>query len=360
MAAKTHYETLGVSRGASADEIKRAYRSLAREHHPDRNAGDESAEEKFKEVGTAFNVLSDPNKRELYDEMGDDAERIGWDRKNARRGRGGKGGMGPDLEDLFGGGGGRRAGPRAGQDVSTRIQVGFEEAVRGGVRQVRIEKPVRCDPCQGAGTRPAKGNEPCSDCGGAGQVQVEQAGLQFAIACPTCGGSGKPKGPTCGTCAGHGQVKSAVKLDVRLPAGVRSGQKIRLGGQGGAGQRGGPAGDLFIEVSVAEHPWFTRDGRNLYIEVPITLPEALLGGEVDIPTLDGIVKLKVPAGAQSDSKMRLRGKGVPAHGKHSVGDLYAILKVRLPKLGEDESVVREAAEQLAGLYDGPVRKWSPS
>ncbi len=367
MKSRSYYETLGVSREASAEDIKRAYRRLAREHHPDRNAGDTASEEKFKEVGKAFGVLSDPTKRRLYDEMGEDAERIGWDpdkadmyrRHGGARGRGGKGGAGVDLEDLFGGGfgGARPEGPQRGQDITTRIHIGFEEAVNGGERQVQLTKPTKCSTCSGRGTDPKAGPSTCRHCGGSGQVKMKQAHLHLGVPCPACSGSGQGAGPACGDCKGQGQVRRMAKLQVKIPPGVDTGQKIRLGGQGAPGKKGGPAGDLLIEVTVAAHPWFTRKGRDLYLDVPITLPEALVGADVQVPTLDGRVTLHVPAGTQNDAKLRLRGKGVPKSGKHEAGDLYAVLKVRLPGPKADKEAVAAAAEGLADLYRDPIRDW---
>lgn len=366
MKGRTHYETLGVPADASAADIKRAYRRLAREHHPDRNAGDEASEEKFKEVGKAFAVLSDPAKRRLYDEMGDDAEAIGWDPtkaetykhwKSGERGRGGKGGAGIDLEDLFGGGSGRSARPRRGHDITTKIQIGFEEAVRGGERELRLEKPEGCATCAGSGVQPGAAAGACGHCGGSGQVRLKQASLHLGIPCPACGGSGKSAGPACRDCGGRGQVTRSARLQVRIPPGVNTGQKVRLAGQGAPGPHGGPAGDLLIEVAVSDHPWFTRQGRDLYLDVPITLPEALVGADVQVPTMDGKVTLHVSAGTQNDSKLRLRGKGVPAHGKHPAGDLYAVVKVRLPGPGADEGVAKAAADLLADLYRDPLRPW---
>lgn len=369
MRTGSHYETLGVSPDASADDIKRAYRKLAREFHPDRNPGDTDAEERFKQVGRAFEVLSDPTKRQLYDEMGDDAEKIGWDPDKAATyrqwaqqgggrpaGGGGKGGLGVDLEDLLGGFGGgprRPAGPEPGQDVRARIRIGFEEAVRGATREVRLDKPVACGTCQGRGTEGAPTS--CTTCGGTGQTKVSQGGLQFGVPCGACGGSGR-RAPACATCGGEGSVNQSVRLDVKIPPGVEDGQRIRLSGQGAPGRRGGPPGDLYLSVSVAEHPYYRRDGRDLYVDVPVTLPEALTGAEVEIPSLDGRVKLKIPAGAKPGGKLRLRGKGVPAHGRHAAGDLYAVIDLRLPERSDPEAV-SQAAALLAPLYDGTVRDW---
>jgi molecular chaperone DnaJ len=380
MAERSHYDVLGVSKDASAEEIKRAYRRLARKHHPDHNPGDAQAEETFKQVGRAFEVLSDPKKRKLYDELGDDAERIGWDpqkaetyRQWARAGRGGggggaggKGGFGIDLEDLFGGAGGDpfgaggrprgRPGPRRGGDIETRIQIGFEDAVRGGPQKLRLTKPVRCAACEGRGTAQAASAGGCAECGGSGRVKVSQGHLQLAVPCPACGGSGRVAGPPCAECQGQGARPQEVRLEVQIPPGVEPGQKIRLAGQGAPGPGGGPSGDLLIRVEVAPHAYLQRDGADLRLEVPVTVPEALLGAQVEVPTLDGRVKLRVPPGTQSGARLRLKGKGVPAHGGRAAGDLYAVVQVVLPT-GADEAGAQRAALALEPLYSGPVRRW---
>ncbi|MCB9650829.1 MAG: J domain-containing protein [Deltaproteobacteria bacterium] len=375
MGVRSHYDVLGVSKDASQEEIKRAYRRLARQHHPDRNPGDAKAEESFKEVGRAFEIVGDPTKRKLYDELGDDAERIGWDpqkaetyrqwaRSGSRGPSGGKGGLGVDLEDLFGGmdpfgmGGQRHgpSGPRRGGDIETRVLISFEDAVRGGPQKLRLTKPVSCATCQGKGTRAGAAPAVCGQCGGSGRMKMAQGHLQLGIPCRACGGSGRVAGPPCPDCQGQGSRPQEVRLEVQIPPGVEAGQKIRLAGQGAPGPGGGPPGDLLIRVEVGAHPYLTRAGADLTIEVPVTVPEALLGAEVEVPTLDGRVKLRVPPGSQSGARLRLKGKGVPAYGSRAAGDLYAVLQVILPSPEEPERT-KEAAEAMARLYSGSVRRW---
>ncbi|MEO1334300.1 MAG: DnaJ C-terminal domain-containing protein [Myxococcota bacterium] len=368
MVSRSYYQELGVSEGASQDEIKRAYRKLARQFHPDHNPGNKGAEERFKRIGHAFEVLSNPEKRRMYDEMGEDAEKFGFDaakarayRQGGRPGGGGKGGGDP-LEDLLrnfgGGGGGRpaatRSRPVAGSDIKLDVTIGFEEAARGGERTVRLTKPQRCDGCSGDG-RTSK-RSVCTDCGGSGQTAFQQGATQFSSPCPTCGGTGR-QAEICGGCGGRGTRPNQSRLNVKVPAGVDDGQTIRLRGQGGPGLRGGRDGDLRITVKVAAHPYFERSGRDLTLDVPLTLPEALLGAQIEIPTLDGPVHLKVPPGTQSGAKLRLKGRGAGPEGQR--GDLFAKIAVRLPDTSKDPEAIKAAAERLAPLYADDIRaRWT--
>lgn len=376
-----YYEVLGVARTASPGEIKRAYRKLAREHHPDRNPGDQKAEETFKQVNRAFEVLSDPEKRPLYDELGHDAEKIGYDPEKAEayreyarraagsRGSGGQGGgLGFDLGDILGGfaSGGfdpfgavrsREAAPQHGEHIESALRVSFEDAVRGTTARIRVERPVKCSACRGSGTRStAKTAGPCARCRGSGKRTVSQGGLLLHVPCRACGGSGRAPADACPACAGEGRASEVARLDVKVPAGIEDGQKIRLAGQGAAGRRGGRPGDLFLTIRVAEHRLFTRSGRDLEIELPVTVPEALLGARVDVPTLDGKVHLQLPPGTQTGARLRVRGKGVPAHAGRSAGDLFARLRIVLPDPKSDPDAAREAAEVLKGLYPDDVRR----
>ncbi|MBK6685651.1 MAG: J domain-containing protein [Deltaproteobacteria bacterium] len=378
MGKKRFYETLGVKENATQDEIKKAYRGLARKHHPDKNPGDPKAEERFKAIAQAFDVLGDEKKRALYDELGEDAEKIGYDPDKAAtyrqwaqaqkgggpaRGAGGKGGLGFDLGDLFsqagfGGGGGGFSGfgaqdePTAGRDIQAAMAVTFEDAVKGAEHELMLEKPVLCRGCHGRGHKEG-GKTTCTSCGGAGRVQVSQGPMQFSAPCPGCHGTGRNKGPTCPRCRGAGQHPEQVRLKVRIPAGVSSGQKIRLREQGEPGHLGGPAGDLFIEITVAEHPLYTRDGDDLTIEVPVTIKEVLRGAEVEIPTLDGRVKLKIPPGSQNGARLRLKGKGVQR--EKNPGHLYAKLVVKVPIQKGDSAEVDAALDTLERLYAEDVR-----
>lgn len=383
MGKKRLYETLGVKEDATQDELKKAYRGLARKFHPDKNHGDPKAEERFKAINQAFEVLGDEKKRAVYDEFGEDAEKIGYDPDKAAtyrqwaqaqqgggapRGAGGKGGLGFDLGDLFnqaGFGGGSpgysgfpgfsgfgREEPTAGGDIHAAMAVTFEDAVRGAEHELLLQKPVACQGCHGTGHKES-GKAACSACGGAGRVQVSQGPMQFSAPCPGCGGSGRARGPTCPRCRGAGQHPAEVRLKVKIPAGVTSGQKIRLREQGEPGHRGGPPGDLFIEISVAEHPLYTRDGDDLTIEVPVTIRELLQGAEIEIPTLDGRVKLKVPPRSQNGARLRLKGKGVQR--ERSPGHLYAKLVARLPSKKGDDAAVQAALQTLDALYEEDVR-----
>ena len=386
MAQGDLYEVLGVSRTASADEVKSAYRKLARKYHPDVNPGDKAAEEKFKAIGHAFEVLGTPSKRKLYDEFGDDAAKIGWDEAKAeelRRYKSGGfaggfpggfadvsgGGVPPDLGDLFseifGGGGGRRGGggfgfgfepearggPQEGEDLGASITVALADVVRGAERELALERPTACATCGGSGTRPGSPRPTCPRCKGAGRVRVRRGPFESQSACPTCGGDGKLPGDPCGTCRGSGRVMARTKLSVRIPAGIADGGKMRLAGQGAAGTHGGPAGDLYLEVHVEPHPWIRRDGDDLHLTLPVTAPEAVAGATVRLPTFDGPVELKVPAGSQSGQKLRLRGRGVPHLRGGGRGDLYAELKVVLPTGPAAIDEVRK----LERLYDADVR-----
>ena len=381
------YTVLGVSRGASPEEIKKAYRKLARKHHPDVNPGDKKAEERFKQMSAAFEVLSDPKKRKLYDEFGEDAAKLGFDEKKAAayrayrsgqaspgggipfggegvdlgdlfgeifggRGRGNGGGTGPfpfDLEDL-GIGEAPSTGPVRGEDITVSAQVTLAEAVRGTERSLEITRPGTCPTCSGSGTKGRATT--CATCGGSGRARAGFGPLQFARPCPTCGGSGR-SAPPCPTCGGDGRVQQTQRVTARIPAGVQTGSRVRLAGQGAAGVRGGPAGDLYIEIAVQEHPLFRREGDDLHLELPITVPEALLGAEVRVPTFTGEVTVTIPPGSQSGRKMRLRGKGVPSLKGSGVGDLYLTLRVVVPE--QVNASVREAVEKLKGAYDRDVR-----
>ncbi|MEQ9501210.1 MAG: molecular chaperone DnaJ [Deltaproteobacteria bacterium] len=365
------YETLGVSRTASAAEIKKAYKQLARKYHPDKNQGDTAAEARFKEIGSAYEVLGDADKRKLYDEFGDDAEKLGFDAEKAQAyraysaggGNGFPGGgfpggvdLGDIFSDLFGGGGGfsgfggGRPAPRRGHDVTTELTVDFADAIRGTKPTIEIDKPVACGACSGSGRAGAATT--CAGCGGSGRANVAHGPVQVQAACRSCGGSGR-SAPACSACRGSGQTTKRTKLTVNIPPGVEDGQKIRLAGQGAPGRNGGPAGHLFIQVRVRPHTLFERRGRNLEYTLPITVGEAMLGAEIDAPTLDGRVNLRIPPNAQSGQKLRLRGKGVPASKKDAAGDLFVRLSVVVPKAGTDEA--KKLAEDVDALYDEDVR-----
>lgn len=368
------YQQLGVSRQASDADIKKAYRKLARKYHPDMNPGNKSAEEKFKTISQAFEILSDPSKRKLYDEFGDDAAKIGFDQKKAEALRAYKSGQyspsgnvaggSPDFDvgDIFGDifGGGRAGGfnvdfgqglraRRSGEDLSTRVELSLREAVTGTERRLSVTRPGVCPTCKGRGDQGEVGT--CPTCGGSGRIRA-RGPLQIAGACPTCNGTGRAARP-CPTCDGTGRTEETVTLTVKIPPGVQTGSKIRLAGQGAAGHRGGPPGDLFIETEVLPHPTVRREGDDLYLDFPITVPEGIFGAEVPVPTFSGDVTLKIPPGSQSGQKMRLRGRGVPALKGNKKGDLYLTLRVMLPP--EQTPEVKSGAEKMQSGYRDDVR-----
>lgn len=358
------YEALGVARDASAEEIKRAYRKLARQYHPDVNPGDRQAEDRFKEVSAAFETLSDPAKRAAYDEFGAAATEPGFDAERARayrswqsqRGSGG-------FDDLFGAHGGidlgdlfrdSRSAARHGADIETSVAVPLREAVVGCEREIAIDRLTPCSACAGEGVRLGAA-QTCPTCNGSGRIEVQRGGVAMRRTCGACRGSGHKPGPPCPHCAGRGMQPRVVRLKVKIPAGVDDGQSIRLAGQGMPGRDGGAAGDLFLRVHVEPHPILRRDGRDLSLDLPITVAEAMFGAKIDVPTLGGTVKLSIPPGSQSGARLRLRGKGVPKHGSQPAGDLYVVLQVVVPAAGHDPEAARRAADTLSDLYAGDVR-----
>ena len=334
MSKRDYYEVLDVERGTSDKDIKRAYRRMAMKYHPDRNPDDKAAEDQFKEVNEAFEVLSDPQKRSAYDQYG----HAGVD-PNMGAGAGGFGGAG-GFSDIFGdvfgdifggaGGGGRANSVQRGADLRYSLDLALEEAVRGCNKEIRIPTLVECKSCLGSGAK--KGTRPttCGTCAGHGQVRMQQGFFSVQQPCPDCHGSGKIVKDPCRDCHGHGRVKEYKTLAVKIPAGVDTGDRIRLAGEGETGTNGGPAGDLYVQVEVAEHAIFQRDGKHLYCDVPISFVDAALGGELEVPTLDGRVKLKIPEETQTGKLFRLRGKGVTPVRGGSSGDLMCRVTVETP------------------------------
>ena len=335
MSKRDYYEVLDVSRNASEAEIKKAFKRLAMKYHPDRNPDDKEAEDKFKEAKEAYDVLTDAQKRAAYDQFG----HAGVDPSAATGGAGaGFGGasfsdiFGDVFGDIFGGGGGRAGGQRVyrGADLRYNLELTLEEAVRGTSVNIRVPTHVECEECGGSGAK--KGTSPvtCSTCGGHGQVRMQQGFFSLQQTCPRCHGSGSIIETPCGTCHGHGRVEKQKTLSVKVPAGVDTGDRIRLSGEGEAGEHGGPAGDLYVHVNVRPHDIFQRDGSDLFCEVPISVVTASLGGELEVPTLEGRVKLKIPAESQSGKLFRLRGKGVKSVRGGQVGDLLCRITVETP------------------------------
>ncbi|MCC6766237.1 MAG: molecular chaperone DnaJ [Deltaproteobacteria bacterium] len=366
MATRDLYGELGVKRSATADEIKKAYRKLARKHHPDVNPGNREAEERFKRISFAHDVLSDAEKRKVYDEFGEEGLQSGFDADRAREfkraqgsGGGGFGGKGggarySSFEDIFGDifGGGRGAAlAEQGADVETTLDIDLLDAIRGTTATVQLAKPGECAVCRGTG-----GQGPgttCPDCRGRGQVKMGGGPMSFGRRCERCGGSGRIPSEPCPACRGRGITEKLEKLNVKIPAGVADGSRIRLAGKGGAGRGGAPPGDLYIVARVRSHPRLERRDRDLYLQVPVTIGEAMHGATIDVPTPDATVKLKIPPGSQSGSKLRLRGKGVPAMKGGERGDLYVVLQVHVPPDGDERT--REAVRALEASYQGSPR-----
>ncbi len=356
MAKRDYYEVLGVAQNASETDLKKAYRRLAMKYHPDRNPDDKVAEEKFKEAKDAFEVLNDPQKRAAYDQFGHAGVDAGLGGGGARAG-------GASFSDIFGdvfgdifGGGGRQRVYR-GADLQYNLEVSLEDAVKGTTATIRIPSKVRCDTCGGSGARAGTKPETCTTCGGVGQVRMQQGFFSVQQTCPSCRGAGKIIRDPCTSCRGSGWKDEQKTLSVKIPAGVDSGDRIRLSGEGEVSTNGGPPGDLYVQISVRPHPIFGRDGEDLLCEVPISIVTAALGGELDVPTLEGRVKLKVPAGTQSGKVFRLRGKGVrPVRGGRT-GDLLCKVQVETPV--NLTSRQQELLRDLEKTFDRGGRKHSP-
>jgi molecular chaperone DnaJ len=355
MSKRDYYEVLGVDKSASERDIKKAYKRLAMKFHPDRTEGDKDLEIKFKEVKEAYEILSDAGNRQKYDQYGHAAFEQG------HGGGGGFGGGHADFSDVFGDvfgdifGGGRRGGgggqrQQRGSDLRYNLEMSLEDAVRGKELEIKVPTWVSCNPCDGSGAK--KGSKPktCSTCHGAGQVQMRQGFFAVQQPCPTCNGQGQIIADPCNSCHGQGRVEKTKTLSVKIPAGVDTGDRIRLSGEGEAGANGAPAGDLFVQVHVKDHPIFVRDGSNLYCEVPIGFATAALGGEIEVPTLDGRAKLKVPKETQTGKMFRLRGKGVKSVRGGAIGDLLCKVMIETPVNLNDKQkdLLREFDETMSG------------
>ncbi|HLI74936.1 MAG TPA: molecular chaperone DnaJ [Acidimicrobiales bacterium] len=364
---KDYYEVLGVSSTATDKEITRAYRKLAKQYHPDANPG---SEDRFKEISAAYDVLGDAAKRKEYDEI----RRLGASGLGGFGGGFGGGGFGgpgggtfrvEDLGDLgdllgglggvFGGGGrrGRSGGARRGADIEADLHLSFEDAVRGVTTAVHVVGEARCETCNGSGAAPGTSPVTCPTCHGRGSLDEPQGLFSLSRVCPQCGGRGTVVETPCPTCRGSGVTRRTREVKVRIPAGVEDGQRIRVKGRGAPGRANGPAGDLYVTVRVDKHPLFGRRGRNLTLTVPVTYPEAALGTTVTVPTLDGPVTLRVPAGTPSGKTFRVKGRGVPAQGRNGTGDLLVTAEVSVPKkLSKEQKAV---VEELARLSDEEPR-----
>ena len=360
MSKADYYELLGVARSCTEAELKSAFRKAAMQHHPDRNPGDKDAEVKFKEINEAYQALSDKEKRAAYDRFGHAA---------FEQGGGGAGGFGGDgfassmsdiFDDLFGGFGGGRSrgggnGRERGSDLRYNMEIMLDDAFKGKTATIKVPTSVACEPCAGSGAKPGSKPKTCSTCAGHGRVRAQQGFFAIERTCPTCAGRGEVIDNPCATCSGAGRVTRERSLSVNIPAGVEDGTRIRLSGEGEAGLRGGPAGDLYIFLSIKPHPFFQRDGADLFCQVPISMVKAALGGEVNVRTLDGSESVvKIPEGTQSGRQFKLRGKGMPVLRSREVGDLHIQARVETP-----QSLTKRQRELLAEFEAESSNKTHP-
>ena len=357
MSKRDYYEVLGVAKDASERDIKKAYKRLAMKYHPDRTAGDKAKEEKFKEIQEAHEILTDENKRAAYD-------RYGHAGVDPNRGAAGAGAadfgdiFGDVFGDIFGGGrGGGRQRARQGADLRYNLELTLEEAVRGKNVEIKVPTLVGCTTCDGSGAKKGSSPKTCPTCHGNGQVQMRQGFFAVQQTCPTCSGKGTIISDPCRSCHGQGRVEKTKTLSVKVPAGVDTGDRIRLSGEGEAGENGAPSGDLYVQVHVREHEIFVRDGNNLYCEVPLSFTKAALGGEIEVPTLDGQVKLKIPTETQSGKMFRLRGKGVKSVRSGAVGDLMCKVAIETPV--NLTSRQKELLEELESSMGKDAAKYRP-
>ena len=354
MPKRDYYEVLGVSRDASETDIKKAYRRLAMKYHPDRNPGDDTATERFREASEAYEVLADAQRRGAYDRFGHAGV------EGAGMGAGFAGGSFSDIfgdvfGDIFGAAGARtRSSVTRGADLRYSLELDLEQAVRGDNVEIKIPVLSACDVCDGSGAKPGTSPSACPDCGGLGQIRVAQGFFSLQQTCPRCRGTGQIVTDPCGNCGGRGRVDKRKTLNVRIPPGVDTGDRIRLAGEGEAGLNNGPPGDLYVQIEVREHPIFTREGKHLYCEVPINFVDAALGGELEVPTLDGRVKLRIPPETQTGKLFRMRGKGVTPVRGGGVGDLLCRVVVETPvNLTEKQKALLR--EFQASVSDGGAK-----
>lgn len=341
---KDYYSILGVPKDAGEAEIKKAFRSLALKHHPDRNPGDKASEEKFKEINEAYSVLSDPEKRANYDRYGT---------AEAPAGFGGFAGAGfgdifeDIIGDFFGFTGQRRQRPAKGTDLRYDLDITLEDSAFGTEKDIEVPRWETCTACSGSGSKPGKGPVTCSSCKGSGQVRFQQGFFSVSRTCGSCKGTGKIITDPCSACKGAGRVKKVRTISVKVPAGVDSGSRLRISGEGEPGIYGGPPGDLYIVIDIAEHPVFARKGFDIYCEATITFPQAVLGAEIEVPTLEGVTRLKVPPGTPSGKAFHLKGKGIPRLGGHGKGDEIVVVNIEVPKQVSPRQ--RELLEEFAQI-----------
>ena len=353
MSKRDYYEVLDVAKSASEADIKKAFRRLAMKYHPDRNPDDAEAEQRFKEAKEAFEVLSNTEKRAAYDQFG----HAGVDQTMG--GGGFSGGFGDAFSDIFGDiFGGGRSRVRKGADLQYNLELSLEDAVAGTTVKIRVPTLKHCTACSGSGARPGTSPDTCETCAGHGQVRMQQGFFSVQQTCPTCRGKGTTIKDPCDTCHGAGRVKEHKSLSVEVPAGVDTGDRIRLSGEGEAGEAGTPAGDLFVQIHVMPHPIFQRDNANLYCEVPINIVTAALGGDLEVPSLDGRLNLKIPPGTQTHKLFRMRGKGIKPVRGGPIGDLICRIIVETPvKLNSEQ---RELFEKLGESMGKSAKKHSPN
>ncbi len=373
MAQQDYYELLGVAKGANDEELKKAYRKKAVQFHPDKNPGNKEAEEMFKKVSEAYEVLKDPQKRAAYDRYGHAAFQQGGAAgprggggggfhdpfdifRDVFGGGGGGGGGGGIFEEMFGGGGGR-GGDRDGADLRYDLEITLEEAAQGIEKEITFRKAVTCERCHGNGAEPGSKKVTCPTCKGHGQVRRSGGIITFTQTCPTCGGAGQKIEKPCNACRGEGRTAKTTKLNVRIPAGVETGSRLRSSGNGEAGLAGGQAGDLYIVINVREHELFERHGNDLFCEIPIKFTLATLGGSIEVPTLTGKASLKIPAGTQSGTTFRLKAKGMPSLRGGAAGDQLLRVHVEVPQsLSSEQRKILEEFARVSGDADEPMAK----
>ena len=356
MAKRDYYEVLGVGRDASEGDLKKAYRRLAMKHHPDRNPDDPKSEELFKEASEAYEILSDPEKRQAYDQFGHSA--VDGNGMGGGAGYSNFGDIFSDVfGDIFGAQRGGRGGAARGADLRYTLELSLEQAVSGDSVEIRVPVLSGCPDCDGSGSKPGSQPATCNDCGGHGQVRVSQGFFSLQQTCPTCRGAGQIITDPCRTCGGHGRVEKNKTLSVKVPGGVDNGDRIRLAGEGEAGAGNGPAGDLYVQIAVREHPIFQREGKHLYCEVPIAFTAAVLGGELEVPTLDGRVKLKIPPETQTGKVFRVRGKGVSPVRGGATGDLLCRVEIETPVKLTDKQ--KKLLEEFQSSLEAGGKRHSP-
>jgi molecular chaperone DnaJ len=368
---RDYYEILGIAKNASKDEIKKAYRKLAMQFHPDKNPGNKEAEAKFKEASHAADILMDDQKRAMYDRMGHAAEQGGMGGGGGFQGgfSGDFGDLGDIFGDIFGdilggqrgrggaGGGRRRSRAQAGDDLQTEMFVTFEEAAFGIEKEIQINRSVACEPCHGTGAKKGSGPTTCDMCQGHGEVRRQQGFFTIAQPCPKCHGTGQVIKDACETCSGRGRSKKREKLSVKVPAGIDEGQRLKLSGQGDAGLNGGPSGDLYVMIHLEPHEFFKREDYDVHCDVPISFSQAALGTEVEVPTLGGRVSMKIPDGTQSGQKMKLRNKGITKLGGYGFGDQIITIHVETPaKLSKEQREIFSRLAELEQNTSNPMTK----